>query len=97
MLLFDETMGGSPRIDTEAGPTFLQDTTVSVQTESFMSEEVRFCVEERRGGGKISFDEVRMISEGVNTISLEAFESGSYVLRVIHNEVLLRNLPFIVE
>jgi hypothetical protein len=97
MLLFDETLGGSPRIDTEAGPTFLKDTTISVQTESFMSVEVRFCVEERRGGGEISFDEVRLISEGVSTIALEAFESGSYVTRVIIDEVLIRNLPFIVE
>jgi hypothetical protein len=97
MLLYDETMGGPPRIHTEAGPTFLLDSTVSIQAESFITVEVRFCVEQRRGGGEISFDEVRMISEGVNTISLDGFESGSYVLRVIQDEVLIRNLPFVVE
>ena len=97
MLLYDETMGGAPRIQTEVGPTFLQDTTVSVQAESFMSVEIRFCVEERRGGGKISFDEVRMLSEGVNTISLEIFESGSYVVRIITEDTLIKNLPFVVE
>lgn len=97
MLLYDETMGGAPRIHTEAGPTFLQDSTVSVQAESFMSVEIQLCVEQRRGGGEISFDEVRMLSEGVNTISLETFESGSYVIRVIIDEVLIRNLPFVVE
>ena len=97
ILLYDETMGGAPRIQTEVGPTFLQDTTVSVQAESITSVEIRFCVEERRGGGEISFDEVRMLSEGVNTISLDIFESGSYVVRVITEDILIKNLPFVVE
>jgi hypothetical protein len=97
MLLYDETTGGSPRIHTEAGPTFLQDTSVSIQVESTESIEVRFCVEERRGGGEISFDEVRTISGGVTIVSLESFVPGSYVIRVILDDVLVRNLPFVVE
>lgn len=97
MRLYDETLGGSPRIHTEAGPTFLANSLVSVQAETLMSVEVRFCVEERKGGGEISFDEVRMIPDGDNVISIEVFEPGSYVIRVIQNGVLVRNLPFIVE
>jgi hypothetical protein len=97
MRLYDDTLGGSPRIHTEAGPTFLANSLVSVQAETLMSVEVRFCVEERKGGGEISFDEVRMIPDGDNIISIEVFEPGSYVIRVIQNGLLVRNLPFIVE
>lgn len=97
MFLYDETLGGSPRIATEGGPTFLSGSSVSVQAESNMSVEIRFCVEERTGGGEINFDEVRVISEGVSIISLEVFEPSSYVIRVITDDTLIKNLPFIVE
>ena len=97
MLLYDETRGGSPLIDTEAGPTFFPDRPVSIQIESLSSARVRFCVEERRGGGEISFDEIRTVSEGDSIISLGVFDSGSYVIRVIIEDVLIRNLPFVVE
>lgn len=97
MALFDETLGGSPRIDTEAGPTFLSATPVSVQVDSLQSTEIRFCIEERKGGGEIGFDEIKLVPEGGSVISLRGFETGSYVLRVIHGQVLIRNLPFVVE
>lgn len=97
MLLYDETRGGSPLIDTEAGPTYFSDTPVSVEVESTTSVEVRFCVEERRGGGEINFDEIRTVSEGENIISLGVFNPGSYIVRVIIEDVLVRNLPFVVQ
>lgn len=97
MTLFDESLGGSPRIDTEAGPTFSPTTPVSVQVDSYQSIQVRLCVEERKGGGEIGFDEIELVSEGMSVISLREFESGNYVLRVLHDQVLIRNLPFVVE
>jgi hypothetical protein len=97
MVLFDETVGGSPRIDTEAGPTFSSTVPVSVQVDSFQPTEIRFCVEQRKGGGVINFDDTKLVSKGESVISLREFETGSYVLRVIHEQILIRNLLFVVE
>lgn len=97
MVLYDESLGGLPRIDTEAGPTFSPAVPVSVQVDSFQSTEIRFCVEERKGGGEIGFDETELVPEGSSIIPLREFETGSYVLRVIHGQILIRNLPFVVE
>lgn len=97
MLLYDEIRGGSPLINTEAGPTFFAGNPVSIQTDSLKSVDIRFCVEQRKGGGEIRFDEMRIIPEGADIISLGQFEPGSYVIRVILDDVLVRNLPFVVE
>jgi hypothetical protein len=97
MVLYDEVRGGSPLINTEAGPTFFPDRPVSVQADVISSVEVQFCVEERRGGGEITFDEVRTMQAGMNIYSLGNFEQGSYVIRVILEGSLIRNLPFVVE
>ncbi len=97
MLLVYDPTGEFPLMQTEGEPHFSENSAIGVQVDSLQSLDVRFCVEERRGGGEIIFDEVMSMSEGAARVSIGPFGSGSYVVRVILDEVLLINMPFTVD
>ena len=96
VLVYDPT-GELPLMETEGGPHFSENSAVGVQFDSLQALDVRFCVEERRGGGEIIFDDTMSISEGTGRVPIGSFFSGSYVVRIILDEMLLINMPFTVD
>jgi hypothetical protein len=54
-------------------------------------------MQERKGGGKILFDETRSYTPGENSLALGKYSKGGYVIRVIVDEKLIKNLPFRIE
>ncbi len=97
MLLVYDLTGELPLMQTEGEPHFSENPSIGVQVNSLQALDIRFCVEERRGGGEIIFDDIMSISEGTGRVPIGSFLSGGYVVRVILDEVLLINMPFTVD
>lgn len=81
----------------EGGVRFSPDDQLAVVVDSLGEVEVRICVTQRRGGGQIVYDETHTVPEGETTVTLTAFDSDPYVIRVIVNDTLVRNLPFTTD
>lgn len=81
----------------EGGLSFSSGDQLAVVVESLGEVDVRFCVTQRRGGGEIVYDETHTVQEGETTIRLTSFDRDTYVIRVIVNNTLVKNLPFITE
>ena len=61
------------------------------------SGSLRVCVQERSAGGGIPLDQTFQFEQGDVMILLSSFEPGTYVLRAIVDETLVRNLTFVVK
>jgi hypothetical protein len=59
--------------------------------------DIRACIQNTQGGGKIAFDETSSFKKGSNEFQLGDFEPGSYVIRVIVDGVLVKNFPFEIK
>jgi hypothetical protein len=81
----------------EGGVRFSTEDQLAVVVDSLGEVDVRFCVTQRRGGGQIVYDETHTVQEGETTVTLMAFDSDPYVIRVIVNDTLVRNLPFTTD
>jgi hypothetical protein len=81
----------------EGGLGFSSEDQLAVVVESLGEVDVRFCVTQRKGGGQIVYDETHTVQEGETTITLTTFDSDPYVIRVIVNDTLVKNLPFITD
>ncbi len=63
----------------------------------FKSVTIRACVQKRSGGGGIPVDDNRMLETGEAFFPLGEFETGSYVVRMIVQGKLIKNLTFEVK
>ena len=97
MELVNEATGEPGQPDQEGVPQFAPAAQLAIQVESVDEVSVRACIQERRGGGKIAFDQSLTAPQGPGNFSLSSFAPGSYVVRVIVNGILVKNLPFTVK
>jgi hypothetical protein len=97
MLVVDAATGEPGEPHPEGGLSFSSEDQLAVAIESLGEVEVRFCVTQRKGGGQIVYDETHTVQEGETTVTLTAFDSDPYVIRVIVNDTLVKNLPFTIE
>jgi hypothetical protein len=97
MVLVNAATGDSGEMDPEQGERFATDDQIAVRLFSLDEVEVRFCIEQRKGGGQIVYDQAHSVSQGENTVVLMAFASDPYVIRVIVDENLIKNLTFFTE
>lgn len=96
--LVDGTTGQPPaERDPEFGPIFTTAAQLAIRAEALAGVSVRACVEGRTGGAKIGFDGTQTLSAGVGTMPLGSFEAGPWVVRVIVDGVLVKNLPFMTR
>ncbi len=87
-----ETAEGDDR-----GPGFSTDDQLAVLVDSLGEIDVTICIEQRKGGGQIVYNQTHTVQEGETTLPLMAFDSDPYVIRVIVNDVLVKNLTFFAE
>ncbi|MBI4282276.1 MAG: hypothetical protein HY672_02145 [Chloroflexi bacterium] len=78
-------------------PVFGSDDTVEVVATSIADTSTNLCLQERKGGGQIRYDETPILYVGENRVSLGSFGKGDYVVRVIVDDVLVKNLTFTVR
>ncbi|HEY70013.1 MAG TPA: hypothetical protein G4O08_05450 [Anaerolineae bacterium] len=97
MYLINTATGEPGERDPEQGDRYATDDQIAVRIESLGEVEVRFCIEQRKGGGQIVYDQLHNIAQGESTVALTTFDSDPYVIRVIVNEALVRNLTFFTE
>ncbi|MEW6718784.1 MAG: hypothetical protein AB1345_14955 [Chloroflexota bacterium] len=88
---------GQPGQEGEEGMEFAKGDTLAIRVASKSEVAVRACVQSRTGGGKIPFDQTQTLSQGQGTFSIGTLEPGSYVIRVIVNDTLVKNFPFVVK
>lgn len=96
MEIVNEATGSPGEPDQEGGPQFAFSDRLAIHTDNIHEVSLRACVEERKGGGEITLDKTQNLSSGSGSISLGSFEPGSYVVRVIVDGILVRNIPFSV-
>ena len=94
MELVNEATGQPGQPDQEGEPQFASSDPLAIRVESRSRVSVRACVEQRRGGGKIAHDQTHTLAQGAGSASLGSFAPGPYVVRVIVDGVLVKNLPF---
>ncbi|MBI4201890.1 MAG: hypothetical protein HY532_02075 [Chloroflexi bacterium] len=88
--------GGPPT--GEGGQVFgpAEDVVVLAATKSETT--TRFCVQERGRTSKVMYDQAQTLPAGDNEINLGPFgEQGDYVVRVLLNGALVKNLIFTVS
>ena len=96
MEIVNQATGSPGEPDPEGGPRFTSSDQLAIITDNINEVSLRACIVERKGGGKIPFDKTQDLPSGSGSISLGSFEPGSYVVRVIVEGILVRNLPFSV-
>ncbi len=94
MGLVNTATGQPAQRKNEGEDKFSVDGSVTLQVDSLTDVTLKVCVEERRGGGEIAFDQTIDINAGEGNLEIGALEVDSYVLRVIVDGVLVKNLPF---
>lgn len=97
MDLVVEATGETGLDDPEGGAHFPADTSLAIRFDSRASAEVRVCIEQRRGGGEIAFDQTFTATEAAGSFGLGALPPDIYVARVLVDGTLVRNLPFVVR
>jgi hypothetical protein len=85
---------GIPPVEMGGEKVVSPDDPLAIKVQALSSTEVRVCVQERVGGGGIPLDKTFAVEQGESVLSLGGFSAGSYVVRVIVDGTLVRNLPF---
>jgi hypothetical protein len=91
----DTGVAGPPGSESEV--TFTRTEPIAISYSAVSSGSLRACIQARAGGGTIPFDQTLAFTEGEGSLSLGLFEPGSYVVRAIIGETLVRNLTFTIE
>ncbi len=97
MQLVNASTGEPGEPDPESGQKFSTEDQLAVIVESLGEVEVTFCITQRKGGGQIVYNQLHSVQEGENTVTLTTFDSDPYVIRVIVNDILVKNLTFFTE
>lgn len=96
MTLISQATGqaGAPGDD---GPQFAQGEDIAIQIESIADVTVRACVQPRTGAKDLPFDQSQTFTTGQGVFPIGSLAPGSYVIRVIVDDTLVRNFPFVVK
>ena len=94
MEVVNSTTGSPGEFDDEGEMQFRSSDPLAITFESNKDVSIRACMQERKGGGKILFDETQSFGPGENSLALGNYSKGGYVIRVIVDDSLVKNLPF---
>lgn len=81
----------------DQGMRFSSDDELALLVDSLGEVQLTLCIQQRKGGGQIVYNETHSFQEGESTVPLMAFDSDPYVIRVILNDALIKNLTFFTE
>jgi hypothetical protein len=96
MELVNKNTGMPGAADPEAGAAFVYGDMLAIRANALGDVSVRTCVE-GRANGKIALDQTVTAEQGERLLPLASFPKGDYVVRVIVNGALIKNLPFAVR
>jgi hypothetical protein len=78
----------------ENGAQFSASDTLMIQAESKSEVPMRACVQSRSGGASFAFDQTQIMPQVAGTFSIGTFTPGAYVMRMIVDDVLVKNFTF---
>jgi hypothetical protein len=96
MALVSQTTG-QPGEDSDEGAKFAQDEPIQILADVKTEVAVRACIQPLSGQGEIADDRTDTIGQGERTLDFGPFSPGSYVIRVIVDNTLVKNFPFQIE
>jgi hypothetical protein len=97
MELVNKVTGEAGQQDPEAGVAFAAGDLLAIRVNALGDVSVRTCVQGRDSGGRIALDQNITAEKGERLLPLASFPKGSYVVRVIIDGVLVKNLPLAVK
>lgn len=96
MALISQTTGVPGPSGGENGEQYAQGEPLAILVTSKADVALRVCIQ-YRGPGQIPFDQTQTLTGGENTFNIGAIDPGVYVVRVIVEDTLVKNFPFMVE
>lgn len=97
MDLVREATGETPQETGDNGVIFSREDGLAIAVDAKKAVEIRACAQERTGGGGIPMDKTFPVNSGNGSLPLGEFKSGSYVIRMIVDGKLVRNLTFEIK
>jgi hypothetical protein len=97
MQLVLESTGEIPPAGKDSSAAVSPDDSITIKMRVLKAVEVRACVQSRAGGGGIPADKTLSVESGEDSFPLGEFSSGNYVIRVIVDGKLVKNLTFEVR
>lgn len=89
--------GVAPDVDADRGPLFTADETVGALVTATAAADLVLCVRTRDGASDLVDSVTASLEVGEETIGLDSYGPGDYVVRVGLDDVLIQNLPFGVD
>ncbi len=85
-----------PGTPSEQGVDFPVDEPLLIMFDAKSNVTIRACIQ-APGRGDLALNETLDFPEGSNEFNLGAFGKGSYIIRVIVDETLVKNFPFSIK
>jgi len=84
-------------VDGESGMQFPVGEPLLIMFDAKSAVQIRACIQHTVGGGKLAFDQTSSFQTGENEFQIGTFEPGPYVVRVIVDGTLVKNLSFSIN
>jgi hypothetical protein len=81
----------------DSGQQYSQGESLAINVDVKSEVAVRACIQPMGGGSSLTLDETITFSQGVGSFDLGSFSKGTYVIRVIVDNTLVKNFPFSVN
>jgi hypothetical protein len=94
MILVNQNSGAPVYEDLDGVVVYRATDKLAIDITTHEAVSIQVCVQERENGGKIAFNQTVELIPGFALIYMGGFEPGSYVLRVIIDDTLIKNFPF---
>lgn len=88
---------GQPGGQGESGVEFDANAVLVIQVNGKAEAAVRACVQPMGGGGALAFNNTKTLSKGEAGFEIGKFKPGNYVIRVIVEDTLVKNFPFVIK
>jgi hypothetical protein len=88
---------GQPGQDGDNGMQFTQGEPLVIQVDSKSEVNLRACIQPMSGAKEVTLDETQSFSQGQGSFSIGTLKAGTYVIRVIVDDTLVKNFPFVLK
>lgn len=90
-----ELVSGLPGAeDSERGLTFGTGDQLVIWMDCKVGTPVTFCIQERNASGTVMYNQSHTVQTGTSEINIGSYAANTYVIRVIVDNILIKNFPF---
>ncbi len=81
----------------DSGQKYANNESLAIQLDVKSEVTVRACIQPMGGANSLTLDETKTFSPGQASFELGLFQKGTYVIRVIVDNTLVKNFPFSIN